>query len=462
MVAGKCGTIVLALFLAASFVMTAQAEGDLAVQKDPEGIGMEVGVENSGFFNGTAEGHFADTDAGEWDDAWAKSSVWDGLGEEDLLKDAPVETEIEEDSLEKVEPIVEALPQDRESLGAAVQEAEHRLDPRPTRSEEETQSQKADDQEDEISQSTEEPAETQQDEPGHAANESQTQTDPLLLSSLETLCGGPMQVCSVTGDPLDKDALPLPSVPSLPLPSSNPAPSPGTMEPPASMAMTTPQQVAAVEEGAQSKGGLVAAAVAAAAVVALAAGSASSSLLAGFAKWLTGAKGTVVALYARLRKDKVLDHGTRRDLYLFLEANPGACIAQIQEALGTSLSTTRHHLQTLKSNGLVVDVRNGRKRCFFTTSDGMSPKARTAVAALSSSSANRVFQVIRDRPGISQQQLAEALSVSRTSVIFHVRRLQDAGMVRKKQRGRQAVYLPTESTTGAPATPAREGVPAPA
>lgn len=167
-----------------------------------------------------------------------------------------------------------------------------------------------------------------------------------------------------------------------------------------------------------------------------------------FTRWFWLSKGLLLALYARLAKSKVLDHGTRKQIHEFLQVRPGACMSEIRAALQTSESNTRHHLRVLESHGLVVPEKSGRRRCFFVTHDGLSPRARAESAVLSSPAVNRVYRAIRKRPGVRQKELAAALKISRTSVIFHVRRLQEAGVVTQVRRGREAFYYPGSGCNG--------------
>lgn len=183
---------------------------------------------------------------------------------------------------------------------------------------------------------------------------------------------------------------------------------------------------------------------------------ASNALSAAWARWALLVKGGFLSLYARLSRSKVLDHETRQQIHAFLQAHPGACMSEIRAALATSESNTRHHLRVLESNGLVLPEKSGRRRCYFVAQEGLSARARTASAALASPAANRVYRAIRDRPGVRQKDLAAGLGISRTSVIFQVRRLQEAGVVSQEKRGREAVYFPVDERRNEPGTPLRD------
>jgi predicted transcriptional regulator len=99
-------------------------------------------------------------------------------------------------------------------------------------------------------------------------------------------------------------------------------------------------------------------------------------------------------------------------------------------------------LRVLEANHLVTGLKSGRRRCYFATADGLSRDERMALATLSSAAVRRVYHEIRRQPGIRQQELAALLEVSPTSVIFHARRLEAAGVVARGRHGRETAYYP--------------------
>lgn len=186
--------------------------------------------------------------------------------------------------------------------------------------------------------------------------------------------------------------------------------------------------------------GALALALAGVASVTVAAAAASTGPSSSLLAWLR--RVFWLPLYARVAKDKVLDHGTRQELLDRLRASPGSCVAELQAASGVSLNTIRHHLRVMQANGVVTSVKQGRRRCFFPVDTGWSAENRVAAAAISARAPRRVFRVIKSRPGIAQQELAAALGVTPTSIAFHARRLQEAGVVRAERTGRVLVYYP--------------------
>lgn len=184
-------------------------------------------------------------------------------------------------------------------------------------------------------------------------------------------------------------------------------------------------------------------------VASLAAGIVFTSLVLGSKLLPFGARILEVArrallapLYARFAKHQVLNHATRQAIVDFLGVQPGASIKDIRAVHNVATNTLNHHLRVLETNGFVHSARAGRRRCFYVAGDGLSPQARQADAILSAPTARNVFQAIRGEPGISQSALAHRMRVSATSIVFHVRRLERVGVIRRERQGRVVAYYP--------------------
>lgn len=264
-------------------------------------------------------------------------------------------------------------------------------------------------------------------------------------------------------DPPDEDApLPLPDPLAL-VPNEVPPVSPSWILPevrpywddagaaapqqgppaPATQTLSSASEAAVPVRASKVPAEIVVAATAATAVAVAAASGASltnqASLMRPFT-WLRRVLG--IGLFSRLAKGQVLDHDKRQVILDHVRANPGTCVTQIQVVVEMSINAVTHHLRVLEANGLVKSVKSGRRRCFFATGTGISLEDQMATATLSSEATRRVFAVIERQPGIRQQQLAAVLDITPTSVMFHTRRLEEAGIVRRARSGRALTYFP--------------------
>lgn len=147
---------------------------------------------------------------------------------------------------------------------------------------------------------------------------------------------------------------------------------------------------------------------------------------------LVGALGTV---FARLRRDSLLDHFARGRIYQVIEENPGIHLAEIVRRTGLAKGSATHHLATLEKGGYVRVVADGTRTCFFTADRSFSEETYGL------SDRDRELLVrITDRPGSTQAELAGDLRRSASSVSRGIARLAKLGFVRTS-RGSRGVFV---------------------
>lgn len=193
-------------------------------------------------------------------------------------------------------------------------------------------------------------------------------------------------------------------------------------------------------------------AVVPAAAVAGAAGVAALGVVAAAYHWpaLRYAGAVLVApLYARLRRDEVLDHAGRSLVYDRIRADPGVSADRLAASVDFGWSTLAYHLRVLERTDLVVSVREGRHRRFFDREDGRFANGRKlAVAVLKNEHTLAVGRAILDGPGVTQKALSERFHLSPSSVHWHVERLRNVGLLEKKRDGHHVRYFPGPAWSG--------------
>lgn len=165
-----------------------------------------------------------------------------------------------------------------------------------------------------------------------------------------------------------------------------------------------------------------------------------------------GGAGGLVAGYARVAGDEVLEHPGRSEVYERVKAYPGVSFVQLQEALGMGASTLNYHLRVLEKNAYVTPVRDGRYLRFFDRRSGhYSQNRKFAVSALRNPTTAAMARHIREHPGISQSDLAQAFEVTPSTVCWHMARLAGAGLVQKQRDAQRTRYFVGEGWAQLPA-----------
>ncbi len=176
--------------------------------------------------------------------------------------------------------------------------------------------------------------------------------------------------------------------------------------------------------------------------------------LAGQAKSIVAGLGGagLVAGYARVHGEAVLEHKGRRAVYDAIQENPGLSITDLAELAGCSGSTLNYHLRVLEKNDLVISQRDGRYLRFFDRKSGLYANGRkTVVSALRNETTAAIGAAILHNPGVPQCDLAEAFEIAPSTVTWHIRRLMDAGLVDKERDGHYTRYFAGEGWSKLPA-----------
>lgn len=147
-----------------------------------------------------------------------------------------------------------------------------------------------------------------------------------------------------------------------------------------------------------------------------------------------------VGLYSKLKKDRVLDHKVRERIYTYIRENPGSHYRGMLEALGLKMGVLTHHLRTLEREEFIRSVQNGVYRRYYPS--GMN----IDIAPPLSETQQRLLQIVRQNPGISQTEIATLVDERRMYVNYHIKRLRDYGLVAVQVDGRvSACYVNPQS-----------------
>lgn len=159
-----------------------------------------------------------------------------------------------------------------------------------------------------------------------------------------------------------------------------------------------------------------------------------------FATLLHIGKGLFLPLYAKISRERVLDHGTRDEILHYVRANPGANAEEIRRRILIGRGTALHHLDTLERNRLLVSIKSGGRRCYFEPGQIDASKKAT-VATLRSRAAEAFFAAVQERPGLTQKEMAARLGVSHPAVWYQARKLEEAGIIRSRRQGGSVRYF---------------------
>lgn len=163
---------------------------------------------------------------------------------------------------------------------------------------------------------------------------------------------------------------------------------------------------------------------------AAAAGLGVFALLAGILYYLwPAAKGALgLGLFSRIEDDKVLDHPTRRRIHDAIQAEPGIHFQALSRKADVGRGALDHHLRKLVASDIVTVRKAPGYTCYFPKGQ-LDRRLLDAAPAVRSDGSKAVLQAVAARPGASSRDLAVGLGMAPSTVSYHLKRLQAAGLV---------------------------------
>ena len=164
--------------------------------------------------------------------------------------------------------------------------------------------------------------------------------------------------------------------------------------------------------------------------------------LAAFLSWTEPGRhaifGAFFPLYTRLKKEEVLDHFVRGQVFGVIKTEPGTHFTEIRENLGLSNGTLSYHLRTLEVAGFIRSEREGMYKRFF-AADAQPDRGGEGIRL--STLQKILVEILRRNPGSPQRDLALQAGVTQQTVSYNLRILQKQGILQTVSRGRRQVYL---------------------
>lgn len=161
--------------------------------------------------------------------------------------------------------------------------------------------------------------------------------------------------------------------------------------------------------------------------------------------------GGLLTGYARVQGQDVLDHPGRTEVYHLVQANPGANFHELEKKVDFGASTLNYHLRVLERNQFVSRVKDGRYVRFFDRQSGhYSRHRKDAACALRNDTTAKIAAHIAQNPGAAQCDLAQRFGIAASTVSWHIRRLQENGLVMMQRDNHFTRYYLGEAWTSLP------------
>jgi uncharacterized membrane protein/DNA-binding transcriptional regulator YiaG len=141
-------------------------------------------------------------------------------------------------------------------------------------------------------------------------------------------------------------------------------------------------------------------------------------------------------LYTKIKKDDVLDHFVRGQVYGYIKANPGEHYNSIKKALSLKNGTLIYHLKTLENGDFIKSVIDGRFKRFY-PKEMKLPEPSDEIVLRMNHIQHEILNIIRETPGISQKEIAARIGLSTPTVHYHINIMMSARAINVMRSGRE-------------------------
>ncbi len=149
-------------------------------------------------------------------------------------------------------------------------------------------------------------------------------------------------------------------------------------------------------------------------------------------------KALVFPLYSRLKKEEVLDHFVRGQIYGYIVSHPGQHYNLLRQDLRVTNGTLSHHLRTLEMMGFIKSARDGVFKRFYPVEVSIPQSKGVKLSDLQLG----ILELVRGGAGPTQSEIAARLDVTQQTVSYNLRTLSREGAVRLEKDGRNIRYYP--------------------
>lgn len=137
-------------------------------------------------------------------------------------------------------------------------------------------------------------------------------------------------------------------------------------------------------------------------------------------------------------KERILELDVRRQLYRLVQRYAGYHFREIERKSGLSTGSVKYHLDYLARHNLIKQKKEGNNLRFFPLN--INSQNATLLGLLRQRSVRHILLFILIHETCNHEQIVESVSLSPSTVSWHLKKLEDAGVICSHKEGRFKSY----------------------
>ena len=146
------------------------------------------------------------------------------------------------------------------------------------------------------------------------------------------------------------------------------------------------------------------------------------------------------ALY-RIRGDDLLANDTRKKIYDCIRKNPGIHLRGIGKETDITLGTLRYHIGQLRRSHAIAVCEDRGYTHYFENSGTYSASQQTVLKHMRNDTTRKILAVLAAERFASRKDIAESLGIAGSTVTWHMKRLEEDGVIDIRTDGRFVSYI---------------------
>ena len=128
---------------------------------------------------------------------------------------------------------------------------------------------------------------------------------------------------------------------------------------------------------------------------------------------------------------------TREKILEYITKNPGVTFRRLAQELNIGIGNLQYHLRHLEKERKIISKKLGGKRYFF--SADFEEEYKRLMIAISNESQRKILLLLAEGDK-NQSEIAERLSLTPSTIIYHTKRLERLRIITKIKDGKNTVY----------------------
>jgi predicted transcriptional regulator len=142
-------------------------------------------------------------------------------------------------------------------------------------------------------------------------------------------------------------------------------------------------------------------------------------------------------------EDDILALETRKEIFEYVQSNPGVHFSQLKRDLDMETGLVQHHLRALENYDVLTSEDHQGKRRLFVAEE-LGEEERAILSSLRYETTRHILLFLLEENRARNRAIAEELGVSPATVSWHVSRLVENGIVSEVEDGRTTYYTVTD------------------